>query len=85
MSVARLDLRKIHPDFAARPVTRSRQISNGNWPGQYQRIERDPVLAKGVRVIRMPSARGLQDTVTLPLFLVHGFLFYDDAEETEPC
>jgi hypothetical protein len=42
-----------------------------DWEGQRQRIQRDPVLAKGTCVIKVPSAQGLQDTVALSLFKLH--------------
>ena len=49
------------------------------WSGQFERLRRDPILSEGIRVIRIPSARGDQDTVCLPVDLIHGFLFRIDA------
>jgi hypothetical protein len=46
-----------------------------DWSAQRQRILRDPVLAEGMVVITMPSARGPQPTSCLPLDLIPGFLF----------
>lgn len=46
-----------------------------DWSAQRQRILRDPVLAEGMVVITMPSARGPQPTACLPLDLIPGFLF----------
>ncbi|NTU79377.1 MAG: hypothetical protein HGA45_08235 [Chloroflexales bacterium] len=46
-----------------------------DWSAQRQRILRDPVLAEGMVVIPMPSARGPQPTACLPLDLIPGFLF----------
>ena len=49
-----------------------------SWSGQYERIQRDPVLAtalKGVRIIRTPEAGGAQEMVCLPLKYLPGWLF----------
>lgn len=45
------------------------------WHGQFERIKRDAVLAEGVRVIRIPSPGGEQETTLLRLDLVNGWLF----------
>ena len=53
------------------------------WSGQYERIQRDPVLAEavqGVRVTRTPSpdsrgGGGPQEMVCLPADMLHGWLF----------
>lgn len=47
--------------------------------GQRQRIERDEVLAEGLRVLAMPSPRGIRDSFCLRLDLVHGWLLGIDA------
>ena len=44
------------------------------WHGQFERIKRHPVLAKGVRVTRIPTAGGAQDMVCLELTAFHGWL-----------
>lgn len=47
-----------------------------NWPSQYQRIKRDPVLsteAKGVVVTTTPG--GQQEAICLPIEFLHGWLF----------
>ncbi len=49
-----------------------------SWPGQFERIQRDPVLSevsKGVRVIRTPEQGGPQEMLCLPLDYLHGWLF----------
>lgn len=48
------------------------------WHGQFERLKRDAVLKDGIRVIRMPSLSGDQDTTCLRLDLVHGWLFTID-------
>lgn len=59
------------------------------WHGQYERTMRDRVLREGIRVLRMPSVGGPQETVCLRLELVAGWLFgiddrrvKADAQET---
>lgn len=54
------------------------------WHGQYERIKRDPVLSEGVRVIRIPFAKGgNQDAVTLRLDRLHGWLFSIDSSRVK--
>lgn len=50
-----------------------------SWKGQHDRIHRDDVLKEGIRVIRIPSAGGEQDTLCLPLDLLNGWLFGIDV------
>lgn len=45
------------------------------WNGQLERLKRDAVLAEGMRIIRIPSQGGRQETVCLPLELMHGWFF----------
>jgi P22_AR N-terminal domain len=46
------------------------------WHGQLERIKRDEVLYEGIRIMRIPSIEGgEQDTVTLRLNRLHGWLF----------
>jgi hypothetical protein len=45
------------------------------WNGQLERIKRDAILSQGMRVIRIPSPGGDQETVCLTLPLVAGWLF----------
>lgn len=46
------------------------------WNGQLERIKRNEVLREGMRMVRIPSLRGGdQETVTLRLDRLHGWLF----------
>ena len=55
------------------------------WNGQLERIKRDPVLREGMRMVRIPSLRGgNQDTVTLRLDRLHGWLFTINSGHTRP-
>lgn len=50
------------------------------WNGQLERIKRDAILSEGMRVIRIPSPGGSQESACLSLDLVNGWLFtIDDA------
>src|SRR5262252_3289280 len=60
------------PYVAVKPICERLGI---DWASQHHRINRDPVLAKGMVVITIPSAGGLQQTVALQLRLLPGFLF----------
>jgi hypothetical protein len=44
------------------------------WNAQLERIKRHPVIGKGMRVTRIPSAGGVQDATTLELEQFHGWL-----------
>lgn len=46
-----------------------------DWKGQLERCKRDAVLVEGIRVMRIPSPGGEQETVCLPLNLLPGWLF----------
>lgn len=62
-------------------------ISDGlglKWSGQHDRLNRDPILAEGIRVTRMPSPGGEQETVCLRLDLLQGWLFGIDAARVKP-
>ena len=53
-------------------------ISDGlglKWSGQHDRLKRSPILAEGIRVLRMPSIGGEQETTCLRLELLQGWLF----------
>jgi hypothetical protein len=51
-----------------------------NWQGQHDRVNRDPVLSQGIRVMRIPFGRGgAQDTLCIKLELVNGWLFGIDS------
>lgn len=51
------------------------------WHGQFERVKRDPILKEGIRMIRIPSKGrgGPQETVCLPLDLLHGWFFRIDS------
>ena len=61
---------------AVKPICEALGI---DWPSQFKRLNRDPVLSEGVVMMTIPSERGAQETVTLPLDFVHGWLFTLDA------
>jgi hypothetical protein len=46
-----------------------------SWHGQRERMLRDPVLANAIRLIRIPSPGGEQETLCLRLELLPGWLF----------
>lgn len=66
---------------AIRPICEALGL---NWSGQYLRITRDPVLSKGVCVMQTPSGGGVQETLTLPLDLLNGWLFGIDSRRVRP-
>lgn len=55
-----------------------------DWSAQFRRIERHPVLAEGVAIMATPSVGGEQETVTLPLDYLNGWLFGIDANRVKP-
>lgn len=62
-------------------------ISDGlglKWSGQHDRLNRDPILAEGIRVIRMPSPGGEQETTCLRLNLLQGWLFGINPGQVKP-
>jgi len=66
---------------AIRPICEALGL---NWSAQYRRLLRTPVLAKRVTKMAMPSAGGSQDTLTLPLDLLNGWLFGIDVQRVRP-
>jgi hypothetical protein len=57
---------------ALRPIVEAMGLT---WHGQLERIKRDPILREGIRITRIPSARGgSQQGIGLRLDLVHGWL-----------
>ena len=44
------------------------------WNGQFERINRHPVIREGVRVTRIPSAGGMQEAISLELEQFHAWL-----------
>jgi hypothetical protein len=54
------------------------------WHGQYERLNRDPILSKGIRVMRMPfGPGGAQDVLCLRLDFVKGWLFTVDSNRVK--
>lgn len=50
------------------------------WNGQFERVNRDPVLSKGVRVMRIPFGRGgAQEATCLKMERLNGWLFGIDS------
>src|SRR5579859_257939 len=59
------------------------------WSGQFERIQRDPVLAGEAQLIRVTrgysgSGRGRPDNVCLPVEFLHGWLFGISASRVKP-
>lgn len=54
------------------------------WPRQFQKMREDPVLSKGVTLTVIPSERGAQQTVTLPIDLMQGWLFKLNPDKVAP-
>lgn len=77
-----LVIRQDGVDFT--PVKPVCDILGIDWNGQYQRIMRDEVLSEGMCVIHMPSARGVQQMVCLPLDFLNGWLFGVSADRIKP-
>lgn len=62
---------------ALKPIVESMGMA---WNGQYERVNRDPILSEGVRMMRTPFTRGgSQEVICLKLELVNGWLFTIDA------
>lgn len=55
-----------------------------DWKGQYNRIQRHPVMAEGMVVMTIPSLGGNQETTTLPLDYLNGWLFGIDTNRVKP-
>lgn len=53
------------------------------WSGQHDRLNRDPILAEGIRVMGIPSPGGVQETVCLKLELMNGWLFGIDESRVK--
>ncbi|KZL06000.1 phage antirepressor N-terminal domain-containing protein [Pseudovibrio sp. Ad26] len=63
--------------IALKPIAESMGIQ---WNAQRERINRDPILSEGTRIIRVPFGRGgSQDTTCLRLDLMNGWLFTIDS------
>lgn len=55
-----------------------------DWSAQLRRINRHPVLAEGVAMMATPSDGGSQETFTLPLDFLNGWLFGINASRVKP-
>lgn len=55
-----------------------------DWSAQFRRIERHAVMAEGVAIMATPSQGGTQETVTLPLDCLNGWLFGIDTNRVKP-
>ena len=73
------------PYVAMRPIVENIGLQ---WGSQFNRIQRNPVLAKGVFMMKTPSNGGEQETICLPLSMLNGWLFGVDVnrvrEEIRP-
>lgn len=54
-----------------------------DWSAQSRRIERHAVMAEGVAIMATPSQGGMQETITLPLDYLNGWLFGIDASRVK--
>ncbi len=68
------------PHVAMKPIVENIGLA---WHGQFERMKRNPVLSKGIRVMRTPSSGGDQDTICLPLDLLNGWLFGVDVNRVK--
>ncbi|MBV6343728.1 phage antirepressor N-terminal domain-containing protein [Candidatus Magnetobacterium casense] len=66
---------------AMKPIV---EILGLTWHGQFQRIQRDAVLSKGIRIIGIPSPGGPQETTFLELKKFHGWLFKVSVNKVKP-
>jgi P22_AR N-terminal domain len=62
--------------IALKPIVTAMGIA---WHGQLERVKRDPILRQGIRMMRIPSVKGEQESVCLRLSLVNGWLFKIDS------
>lgn len=65
---------------ALKPISDSLGLK---WHGQFERLQRDAILSEGIRMIRIPSPGGVQETTCLRLDLVHGWLFTIDESRVK--
>lgn len=45
-----------------------------DWPSQLRKIRQNQILSEGLRHVYIPSNGGIQETITLPLSLLNGWL-----------
>ncbi len=75
----------MHDGVEARVAIRSICEALGiDWSGQLAKIKADPVLSEGVGLSPTPSQGGMQDTVTLPLGMLQGWLFKIHPNKVRP-
>lgn len=60
------------PHVALKPICDALSV---DWTAQRRRLMRHPVLSEGVAITAIPSGRGDQETVLLPLDKLNGWLF----------
>ncbi len=54
-----------------------------DWTAQLRRTKRDAILAEGMAILAMPSASGVQESATLALDLLPGWLFGISANQVK--
>lgn len=54
-----------------------------DWTAQLRRTKRDAILAEGMVIMAIPSPGGAQETATLPLSLLPGWLFGIGANQVK--
>ncbi|KQP53543.1 phage antirepressor N-terminal domain-containing protein [Methylobacterium sp. Leaf106] len=54
-----------------------------DWAAQLRRTKRDAILAEGMAIMTIPSPGGAQETATLPLSLLPGWLFGIGANQVK--
>lgn len=55
-----------------------------DWEAQRKRIVRHPVMSQGASIMEVPSEGGIQQTWTLPLDMLNGWLFGVEASRVKP-
>ena len=66
---------------AMKPICESIGI---DWEAQRKRIQRHPVMSQGASIMEVPSEGGIQQTWTLPLDMLNGWLFGVEASRVKP-
>ena len=61
-----------------KPITEKLGLT---WRTQHTRIKNHPVLSKGIRIILIPSAGGMQEMLCLHLEMFHGWLVSMDTRQ----
>ncbi len=55
-----------------------------DWEAQRKRIQRHPIMSQGASMMEVPSEGGSQQTWTLPLDMLNGWLFGVEASRVRP-